>query len=68
MDKERLNSITDWKWELCLPLQPYLEKQEFEIPGYQGEAKEKIYMLLGDARRATVEQGNAEKQSFYACW
>lgn len=32
-------------WRPELPSQPYLGREEFEIPGKQGEAKEKVYTL-----------------------
>ena len=35
---------------LELPDQPYLERDEFEIPGDQGEAKKKIYRLCWETQ------------------
>lgn len=32
-------------WRPELPSQPYLGREEFEIPGKQGEVNEKIYTL-----------------------
>lgn len=45
MASQRWDSAVVHMWRQELPSQPYLGREEFEIPGEQGEVNEKIYLL-----------------------